>query len=522
MPSYNSIVTNIKDTDAVKSNIVNVPINQLAERTDYLKAVLDNITASEFNYLNHVPVSAVTEVGNAVYWDTANRRFGKTLARWDDDLSPYGSLLPAESSYMTGILVSKSNGNTGSVIISGYISDFQDVETLFGSASPEAGIYYVSGDTEGLLTKVPPPMTIPAVMYDGVGNVLFMPTSSIVSNHDHNKYLLKVPDWLPASSFSDMDVPPGAVWGYDVANASDSLHSLFTLYTGSGAFVLYGSGTILNEDYILFTNENIWILDTDPPMEDIIAHIAYPNAHGPNIIRAVTSDTENYFSFNVDNGLLTINMLDQIWDPALDNSIYALKDIVNNTKKKGFIVSQLLPGEGVTVSSEDNEGHGMCTVSVDSEMNKLIDADIVNLNNAIQRTDGGLIYSVFPAHRTSSMVATVNLSSWSGADRGIKLRLWVRGLASGGATPAFSVKMYIFPPADEAGVGLPNVITTQISGGSIGTSIDRYYLCEVELNDSITVAPESQIQYDIRPTVSTPSEDYLILRQGVTTRIITP
>ena len=522
MSTWKPIVKNIKETDQVSDKVVNVPLSQLAERTDYLKAVMENVTASEFNFIKAVAVSAVAKVGEAVYWDSENNRFGRALAGWDDELSPYGSLLPAESAYMAGILINKRTGNTGDVILSGYIKGFSELEALFGTASPDAGIYYVSGNSAGQLTQTPPPMSIPAVMYDGFGNILMLPTNSIVSQHDHNNYRLDKLLWIPANSsnFPGMDIPDGAIWGYDLNNADPDMFDLLTLYTGTGSFVLYESGTILNDTYIEINDNNVWVKDTLPPIEDIIAHIAQPDAHGPSIIREARTDTEAYISLSVVNGTLNISFKDASYDPNIDDSFTVVKDIVDNIMKRGPVATQVVAGEGISVSSEDNEGHGRCVVSLLSESDKIVDADIVNLNNAIQRTDGGLVYSVFPGNRDSSMSLVVNNGRWSGADRGLIVRLWMKG--TGDVTPAFRLKILVFPNATVGGVDMPTEVSALIEAGSEVTDINKYYLCEAVIPDTLLLMPSgSQIQYNIEP-VNRPSEDYLILRQGITSYIIAP
>lgn len=517
--SWKSVVTRIKSSDSVAADVVNTPLSQLAERTDYLKAVMENMTASEFNYLSNIPISAALEVGQAVYWDSGNRRFGPALARWSDDLSDYGSLLPAESAYFSGILVSRHTGETGSVIISGYISNFHNIEDLFGEASPEAGVYYVSAEKPGVLTKDAPPMTVPAVMYDGAGNVIMLPTGSIVSQHDHRQYRLSSAFWIPATpeNFPGMDIPAGANWGYDRENAPEELDSLFTLYTGTGSFLLEDAGTILNNTYIELNDDNIWIKDTTPPLEDVLAHIAYPDAHGPNIVRGVTTDTPEYFSFSVSNGLMTANMKEATLDAADDDSMYALKEIENNTQKKGPVVTVLQQGEGIIVTSQDGEGHGHCTVALESAVDVINDADIINLNNAIQRTDGGLLYSVFPADRESSMSLVANTGKWGGAERRLKIRMWIRGV-QGQVLPAFDLRIFVFPPASSGGTSIPSEIPLSIPAGSVITDSDKYYLVEKDAEASISVQSGSQIQYIVEPS-ATPSEDILVLRHGITTYI---
>jgi hypothetical protein len=521
MPTWKPIVTKIQETDAVKNTVVNLPLSQLAERTDYLKAIMENITASEFNYLSNMPVTAVAEIGQAVYWDSSNRRFGRALAAWNEDLSAYGSLLPAETSYFAGILVGKHTGNTGAVIISGYISDFQNLEALFGEASPEAGVYYVSGDNPGQLTKEAPPMSIPAVMYDGQGNILMLPTGAIVSQHDHHNYTLDQTNWLPETNaqFDNMNKPDGAMYGYDLANADPALDALFTLYTGTGVFTLYESGTILNDTFLVFNEDNIWILDDEVPPEDIIAHIAYPNAHGPNIVRSAKSNTLNYLTLSIVNGLMTIDFVEPTTSDTEDTSYTVVKDIANNILYKGPVVTQLVIGDGLSFTSEDGDGHGVCTLALTSETDVIRPADIINLNNAIQRTDGGLIYSVFPGGRDSSMTLAVDGGKWDGDPRQLKIRLWIRGTADNAVTPEFNLSVFVFPEASLAGVSLPTQYDTTIPAGAVSTDPSKYYLVEIDLADNVSVQSGSEIQYNIEP-VDQPTEDLLILKQGITTYVV--
>jgi len=524
MTTWKSIVKSIKEIDPVSADVVNFPLGQLTDRTGYLKAILDNIAAGEFNYIRNVPVSGATPRGSAVYWDTAERRFSGVLAAWDDDLSPYGSLLPAESSYLAGILAEKHTDGTGSVIISGYIRDFADLGTLFGSASPAEGIYYVSGDVKGRLTTVPPPMTVPAVVYDGSGGVLLLPTGSIVSNHDHHKYTLLDDQWLAAipENFPGMDIPSGAYWGYDKESADPSLLPLFLLYTGAGAFVLKDSGTILNDEYILFDEQNVWILDEDSPSEDIVAYIANPNAHGPNIVRAITTDTPEYLGFKVENGLCTATLKEPTVDEEEDDSIEAVKSIAGNVVTKGKVVTQVIAGLGISLTSEDGDGHGKCIINAVQGYGDMKDADIVNLNNAIQRTDGGLVYSVFPSGRDSSMTVVNNLGEWDGSDRSLKIWLVLRGLTpAGNVTPAFDLKIFVFPRAWPAGVALPSEYVSSIPVGIVATDPGNYYLCEADLGNDLLVPSGAQIQYNIEPSVQ-PAQDYLVLRQGISTYVPLP
>lgn len=510
-------ITEITSQDPVSADVVNKPLAQLIQRTDYLRVILLNTVSGEFNYVADVPVSAASREGDALYWDVDNGRFSKTLAKWGEHLSPYGSLLPAPSTYLSGILVRKHTDETGALVISGYIRDFQHADRLFDTANPAAGLYYVSGDKAGTLSTVPPPMTVPAAKYDGEGGLLLMPGNAIVANHDHKQYLLDKTNWLvfSDSSFAGMNIPPGAAYGYDIENASDDIKELFNLYTGAGSFVLEESGTMLNDSYIQFNTDNIWILDTVSPIEDILAFVAYPNSHGPNIIRAVTTDTPNYLSFQIDDGLLNIHRKATETAVSEDESEWAIKSLADNVQTKGRVVTKIVAGPGIEAASTAGDGRGAIVVSMESEADKMHDADIINLNNAIQRTDGGLVYSVLPAARDSSITSVVNLSEWSGADRRLKIRAWVRGFSDGSHIPALSLNILVFPKPAPTGTSLPTEISSIIPVGSVSTEISKYYLCEADLGAMVTVTQASQIQYRLSPQAQ-PASDILILRQGVT------
>ena len=512
--NWTADITKIQPTDPVSNDVVNKPLEQLARRTEYLRTILFNETSGEFNYLSNVPVSAACPRGSAVYWNKAENRYGPALAKWADDLSPYGSLLPGDSSYLAGIVVDKHTDETGSLIISGYIRDFRDVEALLGSTSPDPGIYYISGETPGTLSKTPPPMSVPAVMWDGFGVYLF-PSNIVVANHDHKEYLLEQSKWLAFDdpAFADMDVPAGAAWGYDTTQPD--IAELLNLYTGTATFTLRESGTLLNSDYVLFDTQNIWITATDHPVEDIRAFVAHPNSHGPNIIRAATTNTPQRLSMRVDNGLMTIDLNDAVVSNEENTDYWAVKTIDAQKITRGRVVTGIIPGPGIAVSSEDSEGHGVCTVSLFSEIDRLYDASLINLNSAIQRTDAGLVYTVLPANRASSISAVADLPAWNDDDKKLRIRFWIRGLGSGSSYPAFIVSAFVFPPPDESdGAPIPAEVSLSISGGGSSTNPDKYYEVNADFGSLLSIASGSSIQYTLKP-LDIPSEDIELLRQGV-------
>jgi len=97
--------------------------------------------------------------------------------------------------------------------------------------------------------------------------------------------------------------------------------------------------------------------------------------------------------------------------------------------------------------------------------------------------------------------------------------LWMKGPTTGSpVTPAFSLDVFVFPDATAAGVSIPTSVSATIAAGAVSTDPDKYYLCEVDIGASLDIPSNAQIQYNIEPSAQ-PTQDHLILRQGITTYI---
>jgi hypothetical protein len=521
-PAWSSTIRFVKPTDPVSSSVVNSPLTTLASRTDYLKTIVEGITANEFNYLANVAVADSTEAGNVVYWNSATNKFDKGLAAWDDVLlNSDGTLKPAESAVVAGILAYKHTTGTGSVVLGGYIRSFSasSIIALFGTASPAKGVYYLSSSVAGTVTLTTPPLAILTVQYCGNGDILIPTVRFEHSTHDHKRYDLKDTMWLAANitNFPDYPIPAGATYGYNYeAAGEETIKEIFTLYPGIGAFTYVTTGANIPVATVFINENNIWWTDGSAPADDVYMYLTAPNSHGPNIVRAIKSDTPDVLDITLVNGLAAVNKKNWVESTA-NAGFQVVKAIGNdNTVEYGEVVEKIIVGDGIAITNHTgSEGQGVVSIGLEEFSSKYIDADIVNLNNALEVTVDGAIYTAFPSLRTSSMLATAPASIWTSGSKTVAIWLWVRGLQGGGyPIPDITCEVTVYPQALTAGVALPTTTSTYLLGYAGSTANDMYYLLETALASRVAVTSGALVQYKLTLN-NTGAFDVLILRQGI-------
>lgn len=519
-PVWPSTIRYVQPTDPVASGIVNNPLATLAERTNYLKVITEAITTNEFTYLSNVAVNQYTVAGQIVYWNTSTNEFAPALAAWDDILlNPDGTLRPSEKAVIAGILAYKHTTKTGSIILGGFVRGFENLAGLFGTSSPAKGIYYLSADTAGQATQATPPLAILALQYCGDGNILIPTVRFEHSTHDHKKYELKDTMWLAANpvNFPNYDIPAGATYGYNYeAAGEEEIKAVFALYPGIGAFIYKSSADNIPDTTIYVNENNIWWTDVSAPLDNVYMYLTNPNSHGPNIVRAIKTDTPESLDITLVNGLATINK--KAWTVSTGNAGFqVVKEIGGNTIKYGQVVEKITTGDGIVVSNHSgDEGQGIVEISLAEFSERYIDADVVNLNNALEVTVEGAIYTALPAQRESSMLCTAPGQVWTGGTtKKVAVWIWARGPMGGGySIPDITCEVTIYPPATSSGVLLPTTTYTHTLSRAGSTVSNGYYLIETVSTDRVDIPSGALVQYKLSLD-NTTIYDQLILRQGI-------
>ena len=157
-------VDNLRNGDAVDAETLNVPVGQLASRTDYLKERLGIISKNGLMssvVLTNVSISDdpayAPEVGQVVYFhsDDNVKEFRKAQAT----MSLYDDFTASDSSFTVGILRDKLDSKTGNVLVYGQfnLGAYPGIrERMIQSGEAfRSGRYYLSAIEAGKLTSNP-------------------------------------------------------------------------------------------------------------------------------------------------------------------------------------------------------------------------------------------------------------------------------------------------------------------------------------------------------------------------------
>ena len=273
-------ITLIKNvTDSVDAIVTNKPLQELAERTEYLKERLDNDARGEGVVVYAAPIDSAVNVGDAVYWNFSKELYKQAIASAVD--SDTGQLRTADSAYVRGIVIRKLSTSTADILVNGF---FRNLTINDESNTPlTAGHYYLSSTHAGKLTKSRPAVGIYVCAVMGT-DVFVSPTPrEVLEEHIHYKFDLAtnpagdtacVGDtvtisnadntklgWLPANdSIFQSLAPRGAVFGYNWTKDA-TLASVWPPQPVGSAYVeLNGVG--VSPELMLVDENGIWWLSS--------------------------------------------------------------------------------------------------------------------------------------------------------------------------------------------------------------------------------------------------------------------
>lgn len=161
MPLYPSVDGYRDQVDQLDQEAMNRPINQLRERTDYLRGRLNSIIGTgAFESVRLVDVSLFPDeppaVNSFVYLETDTNTFAAATAEAiTDGITTYQ--LATERAYSIGMLVESPGANIGTVAAYGKVdlSGILLADLLESGESFRAGPYYLSSSEPGKMTAGP-------------------------------------------------------------------------------------------------------------------------------------------------------------------------------------------------------------------------------------------------------------------------------------------------------------------------------------------------------------------------------
>lgn len=251
-------VRHTTDGEPVNAATDGRPTRALEGNAAYLKDRIDSAELGEGVVAHDETVEPAAQVGMAVYRNPATARYERALAAVEQDVDT-GTLVPAASSDVVGVVVFKSSITGADILLAGRRRVDISAAVAGGDAAP--GRYYLSSSVPGTLTRQRPPVSVSVLVYTDDGVAVVQPVQrDFLEDHVHYKVSLHarpagtnvlaggrhevgspdpaLPGWLPADhdSFRDQ-APPGAAFGYNLA-AHPELARIFPPIPPSSAQVI--------------------------------------------------------------------------------------------------------------------------------------------------------------------------------------------------------------------------------------------------------------------------------------------
>lgn len=246
--AYRSVINSLRDGELVDSGTTNRPLHELQQNVDYLKNLFEAAFLGQAVVARGQIVEPDAMVGQAVYFNEANSRFERALFAVETDETT-GELVPADSSQVWGLVLSKTSSTAADVVLAGMVS-LDPTYLIGGGQSAEAGVWYLSSVEPGRLIHSRSPAGVPVLVMGGetsagLRQVHVRPdVRDPLNGHRHYRFELQCrpagdhippdigepheitsPDstregWLPADDdIFDGKAPAGAKFGYNISQS---------------------------------------------------------------------------------------------------------------------------------------------------------------------------------------------------------------------------------------------------------------------------------------------------------------
>jgi hypothetical protein len=199
-----STIASPKDGEQVNEQNSGRSIQQLSDRTDYLKQRLEEYSLKNGRVVIHsTALEPSVNVGDCVYYNYSSKAYGQAIAEGavNEDTGLYEA---SNRAFAVGICISKNNPSLGDILVSGFSDLNEDFainpRSLFdypSSYRPEGTRGYLSSVSPGKLTSKPnSPLVQVGMFSDEISQVVCL-QKDIFESHLHYKFRVS---HLPGSS----------------------------------------------------------------------------------------------------------------------------------------------------------------------------------------------------------------------------------------------------------------------------------------------------------------------------------
>lgn len=499
-------IPNIVDGETTFSaNDLNPIINGLANRTGVLRSLIDNLSGSKgLIYTDSGFSENARSAGTMLAWDSATGMYIPAAAAWKNSDQYDSSLVPADSAYVIGMLltdVAETDGS-GTIMAYGWTTDLTVISQALGDTAI-AGAYFLGEN--GKAIPAAQAVTVPVVpiycfTYTATGKLIFNPRAPELAGHRHFRSQLNWEDWNVNGEFTipeeleDMQAGESNII-YSCYTPAENSALSDALISNPHTLTLVKNGTIVDTKDWLATTGKIYTAFPVFKTDNLTLHGLIPTAGVDPLVREIVSTCPNLLSVDSVGGRAKLSI---ITSPT-NSELLSGKGVVNISSDKGIeygpIVQRIFSGPGITIANhrnvlaEEQSVPGSFIISSNQVTDREIDMQVFNLDGVSMGVHSSGIGYTFGIGRVSSITGTFRLPYYEAGDFGLELALLVLG--NGSTLPDLGTDVTVFPTAliTESGMDVANLTGSSTISLVAGTTTDNHvYRCTGRLYTPQTVA----------------------------------
>jgi hypothetical protein len=461
-PPWITLVNLLRNGEAVSAEVTNRPMQELGQRTEYLKALLDTLSIGQSIFDLDVAMSMDVQEGFAVYWDKAKQEYAPALAQLSYNAEGvYGG--NADSAYVLGICAGKSSRTRGTVIFGGRAAGVDFSNAIEGGGALDAGPYFLSASEPGKMTKDRPPVGIYVMFGLNTGEAVVTPAArEVLDDHIHYKLPLTYGHIISGPSggtgwtdvYDASKAPAGARFRY-VVEEDPTVYALFPFYPTSAVY--FDIDGIGGNSKVTIDLNGLWWTDVNhDPDEYNVMTVYYAK------IALSTSNllVRTLQAWTMDSPLKVVDCngnaatagdlylkLDLQFEQTAENTPgwLAFKELTTSQQfMRGPIVQRVRstsPELGLTINGTNGYDWGdgflsgdlLITYNSPTGVSRSLDPTLTELNGALQEDYNGIPYIAMPSANYASGVSfrfDVPKIGLDG-DFGLVFNVWLYSSAAG-------------------------------------------------------------------------------------------
>lgn len=481
---------------------LNPILDALENRTLYLKTHLERLENSNCGLVytdrGFSPEVVAKGKGTILAWDAKKSQYIPASAKFDTNIREDGSVAPADSSYVIGILITDVVDGYGTILAHGWSSDLELISIVTGGKSSVEdptglnGAYYLYDDGEARKGEAADfDLPVYCFTYTGTGKLIVNPRVPEFTGHSHSKFIF-TNNWekvglvdLP-TSVADAIGDSGEVFcKYSVDLDDTGSLKRMLLECVSSKAMLTNDGVAVNSTDWAFTKDAVYVAFDTTVSSEIVLYTIAPLIGVEPLVRtlSVVGDSK-IIQTNRDSGYVSLMFNDNT--TALDSYTGSAIGAISNGDgiQTTPVVHTLGAGIGIHIThAVDAQGRDVPGVfvihSTDRSCNQ-IDMNVCNLDGVLFGTDIDKVSYKFSAGMTSSLYGVFRVPRHdSNTQYTGKINVIVKGNGGTVSDGTVAVTTIPMPSSDNPVTAYTNAEYTLT--GLTSSALEKYYLLTVPL-----------------------------------------